>query len=371
MRRKRLVFAPHDPQAPPTYLLLNEFGEPVGRGEQPAYAEPAAVPTDVVLVVPGVDAVARWLRLPGRNEAQARAAAASLLEDERALADEALHLALGPVEPDGERLVVAVSAARMQSWLDLARMLGLEPVAVVPDHLLLPQPEDQEPVGVEAGGLLTVRGRGLAFTCEPDLAPALLDGRNLRRLDDSRVVEELWAAGARQPAIDLLQGAFAPKDGRRLEPRMLRRAAVLAALLLLSPIALNGAEAVRLNLAAQAAEAHAAQAAATVLPKGTSLNDPAAQTMAQLERMELAAGGGPAGLTAELFRGLADIEQAQVESLTISDDGALRASISHVNYSDMNVLGEALGRRGVAFREEGTRDDAGRIVSDIILGVRR
>lgn len=370
MRRKRLVFAPHDPQAPPTYLLLNESGEPVGRGAQPLQAEPPTVPTDVVLVVPGVEAVARWLRLPGRNDAQSRAAAALLLEDERALGDEALHLALGPPGADGERLVVAVSAARMQAWLDLARLHGLEPAAVVPDHLLLPEPEDEEPVAVMSDGLLVARGRRIAFACEPDLAPVLLDGRAARRIDEPEAVEQLWAAGASQPAVDLLQGDFAPSDGRRPEPRMLRRAAVLAGLLLLSPVALNGADAMRLNLAAGKAEAAATRAAAAVLPKGTAVSDPAAQAAAQLERMELASGGGPAGLAAQLFRALSEIDQAQVESLTVSDDGAMRVSINHVNYSDMELLRDALRRAGVAFREEGTREEAGRIVSDIILGVR-
>lgn len=371
MRRKRLVFASHDPQAPPTYLLLNEFGEPVGRGQQPLNVEAPAVPTDVVLVVPGVDAVARWMRLPGRNDAQARAAAALLLEDERALGDEALHLALGPPVVDGERLVVAVAAARMQGWLNLARLHGLEPTAVVPDHLLLPEPEDEEPVAAPAGGLLAVRGRRLAFAAEADLAPVLLDGRAPRLVDDPEAVERLWAQGAAQPAVDLLQGEFAPSDGRRLEPRMLVRAAVLAGLLLLSPIVLNVGQAVRLNLAADGAEAETARTASAVLPKGTAVNDPAGQTAAQLARMELAAGGGPAGLAAHLFRALSDIDQAQLESLTSSDDGALRASISHVNYSDMELLGDALRRGEVAFREEGTRQEAGRIVSDIILGVRR
>lgn len=370
MRRKRLVFAPHDPQAPPSYLLLNEFGEPVGRGQQPLQAEAHAVPTDVILVVPGVDAVARWLRLPGRNDAQARGAAALLLDDERALGEEALHLALGPIEADGERLVVAVGAARMQAWLDLARLHGLEPAAVVPDHLLLPEPEDDAPVAVLSDGLLVVRGRRLAVACEPELAPMLLDGRAPQRIDDPEAVERLWAAGASQPALDLRQGAFAPSDGRRLGPRMLGRGAVLAGLLLLSPILLDGAQAVRLNLAARQVEAETTRSAAAVLPKGAAVNDPAGQTVAQLERLELAAGGGPAGLAAQLFRALSEIDQAQVETLTVSDDGAMRVSVSHANYSDMEVLGDALRRAGVAFREEGTREDGGRIVSDIILGVR-
>lgn len=371
MRRTRLVFAPSDPQAPPAYLLLDAFGEVVGRGEQPLRAEAPAAPTTVVLVVPGVEATARWLRLPARGEAQARAAAALLLEGEQALEDEPVHLALGPLEADGCRLAVTVARSRMQGWLDLARLHGISPDVVAPDCLLIPEPEGERPVAARIGGALAVRGRRLAFACDPDLAPVLLQDRDPELASDAEAVERLLAQGAGRPTINLLQGEFAPADGRRIDPRDLRRAGVLAALLLASPMALEGAEALRLSFAADRAEAAARQDAAAVLPKGTVVRDPAVQVAARLERLELAAGGGPAGLAARLFAALSGIEGAQVESLIVSPDGALRASITHANYSDMELLGGALRGDGIAFKEEGTRDEAGGIVSEVMLGVRR
>lgn len=370
MRRTRLVFAPQAPQQPATYLLLNEFGEPVGRGEQPLAPPDPVAPEAVVLVVPGVDAVARWLHLPARHDAQARSAAALLLEDGQALDDEALHLAVGPLEADGHRLVVAVGRSQMQAWIELARLYGLAPETVTPDHLLLPEPEDGRPVAVRLGGILAVRGRRLAFACEPDLAPVLIDDPDVQVLDRADELEARLAQGAGQPLFQLLQGDFAPADGRRVDRRDLLRPALLAAALLLSPILLDGANAARLTVAARDAEAAAERRAASVLPKGTVVSDPAAQTSAHLQRMEVAAGGGPAGLAARLFQVLSGLEGAQAEGLIVSPDETMRATISHVNYSDMDLLADALRRQGVAFKQEGVREEGDRIVSEVILGVR-
>lgn len=370
MRRTRLVFAPQDPEAAPSYLLLDEEGGVVGRGEQPVQAEAPAGTATVVLVVPGVDATARWLRLPARADAQARAAAALLLEDERALGEEPLHLSVGPLEPDGCRLVVAVGEARMRAWLGLARLHGLSPDVVIPEHLLLPEPEGDRPVTVRFGATVSVRARRLAFACEPELAPILLEDRIPELVEAPEAVERLLAAGAEAPVVNLLQGVFAVAHPSRVQPREWLRPALLAAALLLSPIALNAAQALRLNLAADGVEREVERQAAATLPKGTALNDPRAQVEARRQRLGLVAGGGPAGLSARLFHAIADLDGAQVESLLVSPDGALRAAISHTNYSDMELLADAMRRGGGAFREEGSREEGGRIVSDVILGVR-
>lgn len=370
MKRTRLIFLPEDPQAAPGYLLLNEFGEPVARGIQALQAETPAAPTIVVLVVPGADAVARWLQLPGRNDLQVRAAARLLLEDEQAL-DEPVHLALGAVEADGERLVVSVAERRMQAWMDAARLHGLAPDVVIPDHLLLPEPEDDGVVVADLGGRLAVRGRRLAFTAEPELAPVILADRVCHPVTGAEAVERLLADGVGRWPVDLLQGDFAPRDKALPARRDLIRIGALAAALALSPLVLDAAQALRLTLAARTIEHQTAAEAAAVLPRGVPINDPAVQAAERLQRLELAAGGGPAGLAAQLFRHLQRLDQAQVEGLIVSPDGALRATISHVNYSDIELLSDGLRSEGVSLREEATREEGGRIVSDVILGVRR
>ncbi|WP_374467853.1 type II secretion system protein GspL [Phenylobacterium sp.] len=368
MRRICLVFAPQDPQRAPTYLLVDPFGDVVGRGEQPVQAGPPDPATDVVLVVPGVEVTARWLHLPTRSDAQARAAAALMLEGETALADEPLHLAVGALEEDGHRLVAAVTEPRLRGWLDLARTYGLALDHVVPDHLMVAEPEGEAPVAVRWGDLVVVRGRRLAFTCEPELAPALLDP--MPPVEEGEAAERRLAAGASLAGLDLRQGAFAAADTSRPARRDLVRAGILAGVLLASPLIIDAAGTVRLNLAAGRLEQEAARTVAGILPKGAAVNDPAVQAQAALQRAQLAAGGGPAGLAARLFAALSEIDQAQAESLIVSPDGALRATVSHTNYSDVEVLRGALARAGMALREGATREEGGRIVTDVIVGAR-
>jgi general secretion pathway protein L len=256
----------------------------------------------------------------------------------------------------------------MRGWMDLARTYGLEPELVVPDHLLLPEPETAGTLALRLGDVVVVRGPRLAFACEPDLAPALLDP--MPEIAEGEAAERRLAAGVSRPALDLRQGGFAPVDTARPGRRELLRAAALAGLLVLSPLAIDATRAVRLNLAADRMEADAAGQVAAILPKGASVSDPAAQAEAALARAQLAAGGGPAGLSARLFAAISEIDQAQAESLIVSPDGALRATISHTNYSDVDQLRGALARSGVALREEATREDGDRIVTDVILGAR-
>jgi len=315
-----------------------------------------------------VDAVARWLHLPTRSEAQARAAAKLLLQDEQALADEVLHLALGTLEEDGHRLVVAVSQSRMDAWRAWALERGLAPLGIIPDHLLVTEPAEGRTVAVRLGAELVVRGRRLAFACEPELAPILLDGRDPEVVDDPAGAERLFAEGAADPTINLLQGALAPRGGGELTRKRLLRPALLLAALVLSPLAIDAVQAVRLNLAADRLERESAAELAKVLPKGAAINDPAAHATARLQRLELASGGGPVGSAAQLFAALAEIEGAQIETLLVSPDGAVSATLSHANYSDLELLKGAMRRAGLVFRETATREEAGRILSDVVVG---
>jgi general secretion pathway protein L len=369
VRSTRLIFAPHDPAGAPTYLLLNDAGEPTSRGEQRVQAGPQASDTDVVLVVPGTDVVARWLHLPTRSDAQARAAAAMLLENDTALTDEPLHLALGPLEPDGHRLVAAVAESRMQVWLGLARAHGLTPSRVIADHLLLLAPADDTCICVVRGETLAVRGPRIAFAAERELAERVL-GQPAARPLEGEAAERMLASGVADPALDLLQGRFARAGAEPPSRRALLRAAGLAAVLLLTPAVLDAARATRLNIAAERLEQESARRVASVLPKGAALNDPAAQAQAALQRAELAAGGGAAGLAARLFAAVSEIHAVQVEGVMAAADEALRVTISHTNYSDVDRLRAALTPAGVDVREEATREEGDRIVSDLILGAR-
>lgn len=373
MNRTRIVIAGAAPDAEPTYLILDELGSVVGRGILPVQEASALTPMRNVLVIPGAEVLVRWIEVKAASEAQARAAALAQLEDQMTSAAGA-HLALGPAEADGQRLAAVVSAARMQAWLDSAALHGITPDVVIPDCLALPEPPEDPDGGsiivtAEFSGLTAVRGRRLAFTGEADLVAAVVGARPAETLAGP-ALERALADAAVSPVLNLLQGAFDPDRREPLGPRDLCRPALLALALLVSPLILWAAQAGADHVRAMQAEARAEAKVAALLPEGTAVTDPAAQAQAQLDALSLASGGGAGGLAAQLFSAVEPLDQVQVESLIVMPDGSARAALSHAAYSDGEGLAQALQAAGLTVRIEGSREEGGRVISDVILGAR-
>ena len=89
-----------------------------------------------------------------------------------------------------------------------------------------------------------------------------------------------------------------------------------------------------------------------------------------MDALSLASGGGAGGLAAQLFSAVEPLDQVQVESLIIMPDGSARAALSHAAYSDGEGLAQALQAAGLTVRVEGSREEGGRVISDVILGAR-
>lgn len=357
----RIVILSQETEKPPLCLMVEPGG---GIAWRRLHSGDAAGEGETVLVVPGLEAAARWLHLPTRNASQARAAARLQWEDQNALPGEALHLALGPLEEDGHRLVVAVAQARMQEWLDMARQHGVTPDLVLPDYLALPESGDGEAMAARMpDGHAILRGVRLAFACESELLPALLGDRPVKSLD-SVAAARLMSESARAPAINLLQGDFAVRQAGWRDGRRLRRVAMLAALLLASPVLLSLGAGVRLDLAAQGLRADSLAAAAAVAPG----DDPLAALAQEARRTELAAGGGPMGLVAGLAAALEAEADLQLEGLELAADGAIMAGLRHASPEELDALTALLRRRGIMVTVARSRPEAGRIISDLRLG---
>ncbi len=373
MNRTRIVMAGQEPDAEPTYLILDELGSVVGRGILPVQEASALTPMRNVLVIPGAEVLVRWLQVKAASEPQARAAALALLEDQLT-SPVGAHLALGPVEADGQRLVAVLASSRMQALLDNAALHGIAPDLVIPDCLALPAPAeatDGAPGLVMAafGGLTAVRGQRLALTAEPDLVTAVIGERPAEVLAGP-ALERALADMAANPAVNLLQGPFDPNRREPLGVRDLRRPALLVLALLVSPLILWGAQAGADHVRARQAEDRAMAKITALAPEGTVITDPAMQAQAQLDAVNLATGGGASGLAAQLFAAIEPMDQVQVESLIVMPDGTARAALSHAAYSDGEGLAQALQAAGLAVRVEGSREEAGRVISDVILGAR-
>jgi general secretion pathway protein L len=365
MKDMRIVILSQEPQKAPLCLTLDEEGTAAWRKLHPE--DEVEWRGRTALVVPGIEATARWLHLPTHNMAQALAAAQLQWEDETALGADALHLALGPLEADGHRLAVAVSRERVQAWLDEARRHGVEPDLVIPDHLALPEPEDDQTL--MAGmpdGIAILRARRLAFACESGMLPALLGDRAVTACDPAAAAR-LMATGVTQPAVNLLQGEFSPRRKELYRDRRYLRAAILAALLLLSPVLLQLGDALRLHFATGALRAETLAVAEAAVPASAG-GDAIAALMQRARQLELASGGGSAGRIAHFYAALESRPDIQLESLKLTPEGGLAASLRHTLPGELESLAAALRPAGLTLVVEGTRLDGGRSVSDIRLG---
>lgn len=358
MNRLIILFA--DPERPPE--VLEAQGGEVLRYDvmRPGEAD-GWTPARTVLVTPGADVAARWLDLPAASDAQARSAAAFMLEEALAAAPERQHIAVGP-RVDGPRLTAVVDAPRLQGWLDRAAALGFRPDVVTPDHLILPPAEDRL-VGVRFGPLLAVRGPGLALSGEPELLAAVLGAQTPAPANPLESAA-LLAQGAEAPAINLLQGAFAP-GGERAEAGGWKRAAVLAALLVISPLLIAGAQIARNTGAALALEDRADRRAVAMVPSLRGHKDPAGQALARLEARRSA--DRFLELSAAVFQVVQASGPVRMETLVYGEDGALRLSVAYANYSDLDTLKAAAAQAGLDLTEDSTVTEGGRISTDLIV----
>ncbi|WP_269716779.1 type II secretion system protein GspL [Caulobacter sp. NIBR2454] len=362
--RTLLLFIGRRPEAPPAFILA-DGGRVLQRG---VLQVGHPLPLDgarVVLVVPGEQVTARWLQMPPSREGAARNAARLLMEEQLA-AQENLHIAVGP-HTDGRRLAVAVSHATLQAWRGEAGLYGLQPDAIVPDALMLPAPQDDELSVATMDSMTLIAGRDLAATCEPDAAEYIIGDRPVRHLDDAQR-EAAFLYGLGELRVNLLQGEAGAVGAVRL--RDWRLAAILGAVLLASPLLLTLAHAVRFEAGAAVLRNDARRQVSAALPGAPAITDPVAQVderLAQLERDS----NGFAPQAAALFAALEDLDGAQLESLIFTPDGSLRTTVSHNNYSDVEQVRLALRRSNLGVREEGSRTEGERLVTDLIVGARQ
>lgn len=369
MNKTRLIFLPEEPDGSASSITFDEQGRAIARAVLRSDAEnPPSLARDVV-VAPGVEVVVHALMLAMRNEKQARAAAAILLEDHMASSTDAVHIALGPIAADGQRLVAVVSEQRMRGWLDQAARLGVQPSALVPTYGLLPQPQDGfVAVATVLPTEISLRGSGIAAAVEPELFAALVGDRPVRRIDDAAEREQMLAAGAAAPAFDLLQGVFAINAGRASRPQNFRRAMVLAAVLLASPLLLWGAQIGRDQWAVAENRRQAEGLADRLAPGADQGLPPAERLLRQEDRLD--SGQRFIRASSVLFTLVEQTPGASVVSLYYGAGGQTRATIAHANYSDVAAMTQQAARQGFDLREDSTATENGRVVSDLILEAR-
>lgn len=367
MKTTRLILIPSTGSQPAPFLVIDADGVVADRGELTLDAPGRPETLRTIAVTPGADVLVRWLDLPAGGVAQGRAAAAWMLRDQLAGAPDRLSTVLGPPAAPGEaRLVAVVSLSLVEAWTDYLAALGVSADVLIPDVLTLPEPEADDALSaVSFGDGVALRGRRFAATVQPDLVGLVAAGRRVVAVQDPAVVERALIAAARAPAINLLDTGVR----ERTMTGSWKRAGVLAALAVVSPLVLLLAAAARDDMAADRARSEALAAITVSEPDLARAPDP----VEALRRRVAAAPppGGVSAVAAALFTAIEAVEGAELDILIADPESGVKATISHPAYSDMAAIKSSMAAAGLTVTETGTLDDGGRVVSDITIGAAR
>jgi general secretion pathway protein L len=324
---------------------------------------PAARPgLRVVGVVPGELVALHWLDLPaGLSPAQAAAAARLAAAELSAEPVAGLHVALGAEAPEGARCVALVPSESMAGWIAAQQEGGYEADLMLPDTLLIPEPETGL-VRYERGGIALHRGPAEAFALEPGAAALVAGDRPVRVLDRA-AFEAGLAEAVERPLLDLRQGDFARRRRLRLEGARLRRLAWLALGVFLVGLVVQIAAILRYTYAADALEAEADRIARAALPRGSGGAGPGALGR---RLTELRGGGAGYGTTASaLFGAIRATPNAELSAISFAPDGSLRATVRADAPPTLAALRGRLGAAGFAVEAAPPRSGGGRQVQEL------
>jgi general secretion pathway protein L len=343
--------------------LRLEGGAVAGRGRGDSLPPPPSG-TTVAAIVPGDSVALHRLDLPaGLAPAQAAAAARLAAVDHSAQPVSDLHVAVGAAG-EGLRCVAIASSACMTDWLERCLAAGFDPDLILPETLLLPAPEEGF-VRCDRGTLSLYRSASDAFAIEPDLAAPLLAGSAVRDLD-SDSFEQGLAAAVGNPPVNLRQGAFARRRDLKLDRKLIRRLALLAAAILLVTLAIQFVSILRYTFAADALEREADRVAAVALPRNPGIRDAPADLGRRLG--ELRGGGlGFVATAAPVFAAIRDTANAELASLAFTPDGTLRANVQADNPATLSALARRIEASGFSVETGPPRGGGGRQVAELIV----
>ena len=297
------------------FTWLRQAGEGRVAGTVQTGPPPAGVlaqKAEVVVIVPSEDVLLTEAKVGARNRAQLLQAIPFAVEDNLLGAVEDQHFAASAATGDAVGVAI-VAKARLRAWLDQLAAAGVRADVVVPESLGLPMGAEMASALVDGPRVIARFAPWTAFACPardfPDwLAQAraagivrTLDvhavaGAALPPLDDARVAhasavpEALTFLGRHigTPSLNLLSGEFASGHRQAGGTRWWRRAAMLAAALIVLVGVQRGLEVSRLAKGLERTETDMAASLERAFPDLSAVErDRAPETVmrARLERL--------------------------------------------------------------------------------------
>ena len=262
-------------------------------------------------------------------------------------------------------LIASAATAAMDLWLAELAAAGLEPQALVPAALVLPDPGAGAILADMAGQPLA-RTAEAAFAGEPELVAALASSEP-QTLTGPALDEALIAAW-RTPPLNLRQGPYAPSHVSFFRLPDWTQLARMAAVALLLGFLILGVETVKLNLDAAEREATALAAAQQRFPAAVDLAS--AQSLASGELARRGLGGGSfAAPAAAVLSAIRPLPSLRLRDLGYAGDGTLRFTAAAPTADEVNRLLTDLQQQGwqVTVPPQLAPDPTGAIVAAITV----
>lgn len=360
MNAIRIVLIPPHAEGAAAWFTAGPDGHVLSRGEASPEAPLEAPRLRVVAVAPAGQTLVRRVTLAA-GAAPGRAAVLAALKDDLATPPERLRVAVGAAEADGSAWAAVAGDSWLSAWIDWLDAAGMRPDSLMPDGLVLPEPETADMLHVAPlGAAVILRGRDMAASVDAELVETLAAGRRLVPLDEAAVQRAL-ASAALNPPLDLMT-ALKPEAAGGW--RAWRLAAVLAAGLLASPVLLDAASAARDTAAAAGLSGQARTEAGRVFPDLSGRDDAQA---AAVRRLKTTPPGGAAAAAAVLFAAVEAVEGAEVEAFSAAPDAGVRATVRYPAWSDLETMRAVAAGQGLALDDVSTLEENGRVVSDLVL----
>ena len=349
----------------------------------------------LLLVVPGESVTLHSLPLPSRNRATWARAVPYALEEGLADDIEALHFALGITPEEGRLPVAVVAHAQLRAWLECCTQAGLNPVAVIPEPLLLPwQPGDWS-VALDGQRAVVRIGRWDGFATDRETLPFMLNQALAEAGDAQPQRLRVWGgpppewAGSDPewriephppellqwfamsdplPALNLRQGAYGQQTHWRRWLRPWRAAAVLAGLWLLVQGVIQAHDYRRLGQELTMLQTGMEQLYKDAVPGATRIINPKAQLEARLRELT-PAGGGDGGFLDLLYQGgqtLAAFPELTLRSLSYRD-GQLDLALVGGNPAVLDRLRQQLEQQPGLRAEVRATQREGQVESKVTL----
>lgn len=352
---------------------------PVSTGSL-ADAAPIAAERPLIVIAPGASVTLGRPVLPVKSGTRIAQVVPFAMEESLAGEVEQFHFSIGPTDAAGGTLVAAIRRDEFRGWLEALAAAGLDPQAIVPDTLCIPDNPGKIVAVIDSGQLL-VRAPGalpVALDAEPLTEAFTLAGfegedrhvqlyvsqrdwqhsremiealREVTGSVDLQILPDgalpLLAAEAVRPAtLSLTQGEFARRTGWRAKWQRWRLAALLAVAALVLHLGMRGYDLIRLNAEQQRLDAAIEQAARIAMPDVERIEDARTQ-IAQ----RLGSGGvdDPDGLLAQLAAvggALAGAPGPTIESLGWRDR-SLELQMLAPNTDALRRFAQALSARGL------------------------